>query len=234
MMHTIRKPHQGHVFRTAKPLTRGQRDQLVACFHAEAEPSGMRLGGRRRMPEMLLDDIGRVVVKSYYRGGLIARFNRQHYFRWRAPRSDREFDWLNRVRQLGIRAPEPIATAYRGGLFCRCWLVSRAVPVATSLAQLSVERPESLDAALARCCRQIDRLIAHRILHPDLHPGNVLVDGDGETWIIDFDRARHYNGPRPRLVARYRRRWRRAVRKHGLPPVLAAMTPAGAIEGMDR
>ncbi len=234
MMHTIRKPHHGHVFRTAEPLSEGQRDQLLACFRAEAESSGMRLGGRRRMPGMRLDDIGRVVVKSYYRGGLIARFNRRHYFRGRTPRSEREFDWLNRVRQLGIRAPEPIVAAYRGVLFCRCWLVSREVPAATSLAQLSVERPESLDAALARCRHQIGRLIANRILHPDLHPGNVLVDGDGETWIIDFDRARHYGGPQPRLAARYRRRWRRAVRKHGLPPALAAMTPAGAVQGIER
>ena len=65
--------------------------------------------------------------------------------------------------------------------------------------------------------------MGHSILHPDLHPGNVLVDPDGQTWFIDFDKAVTYSGRRLRLVARYRQRWQRAVRKHSLSPDLAAM-----------
>ena len=231
MMNTIRQRHHGHVIRTSQPLTARQRDQLVACFRAEAEPSQTMLGGRRRMPGIPLENVGRVVVKSYYRGGLIARFNRRHYIRGRTTRSEKEFDWLIRVRRLGIRAPEPIAAAHRGGLFCRCWLVIREVPAAASLAQVSIARPESLDALLAHCRRQIRRLIANRILHPDLHPGNVLVDPGGNTWIIDFDRARAYGRGHSRLAARYRRRWQAAVRKHGLPTELAAILPADASGG---
>ncbi len=233
MMNTIRRPYGGHVIRTPEPLTARQLDQLVACFDTEAAPSRTTLGGRRRVPALRLDLFGRVVVKSYYRGGLIARFNRRHYIRGRATRSEKEFEWLRRVRELGVRAPKPIAAAHQGRLFCRCWLVCREVTGATSLAQLSIERPECLDALLAGCRRQVERLIANSIFHPDLHPGNVLVDPEGEAWIIDFDRARYYRRGRSRLAARYRRRWQTAVRKHDLPLELAALFSADSIAGSD-
>ncbi len=233
MRNAIRKPYGGHVFRTSEPLSTHQLDQLVASFRAELPPSGRTLGGRRRMPGIRLDRVGRVVVKSYYRGGLVARFNRRHYIGGGRARSEKEFEWLFRVRKLGIHAPEPIAAARRGWLFYRCWLVSREVAGATSLAQLSIDRPESLDAPLNRCRRQVERLIAHRILHPDLHPGNVLVDPGGDAWIIDFDRARFYRRGRSRLAARYRQRWCQAVHKYGLPPELAAMISAGSTDGTD-
>ncbi len=226
MKNAIRKPYRGHVFRMAAPLAEPQLDQLIACFRAEAAPSPGTLGGRRQMPSVGLGHFGRVVVKCYRRGGLIGRFNHRYYIKGRATRSEMEFEWLNRVRMQGVKAPEPIAAVHRGGLFYRCWLVTREVTGATSLAELSVKRPESLEVSGACCRRQVDILVANGILHPDLHPGNVLVDPEGQAWFIDFDKARYYRGRRPRLAARYHRRWHAALRKHGLPPELAAMMPA--------
>ncbi|MDJ0801957.1 MAG: lipopolysaccharide kinase InaA family protein [Desulfobacterales bacterium] len=231
MKNTIQMLYGGYVIRTSETLTARQFEQLTAGFRAEGEPSRTTLGGRRRIPGIRLDQVGPVVVKPYYRGGLIARMNRRHYVRGGMTRSAKEFEWLRRVRKLGIRAPEPIASAHRGGLFYRCWLVSRDVTGAASLAQVSTERPECLEASLAHCRRQVERLIANRILHPDLHPGNVLVDPEGKTWVIDFDRTRYYGRGRSRLAARYRRRWLTAVRKHGLPPELAVILPADSSDG---
>ena len=225
MKNTIRRPYRGHVIRTVANLGEHQLDQLVASLHADAGPPRKVLGGRCRMPGVWLDDVGRVVVKCYHRGGLIARFNHRHYIRGRTTRGEKEFEWLRRVRKLGVRAPEPIAAAHRGGLFYRCWLLTREVAGAVSLAQLSIDCPESLDEPLKRCRRQVDILVAEGILHPDLHPGNVLVDTDGQTWLIDFDKARYFHGRSPRLAARYRRRWLAAVRKHGLPSRLADALP---------
>ena len=48
-----------------------------------------------------------------------------------------------------------------------------------------LEMRERLHAALARLERQPD---VYSMIHADMHPGNVLVDGDGLT-IIDFDDA---------------------------------------------
>jgi Ser/Thr protein kinase RdoA (MazF antagonist) len=51
--------------------------------------------------------------------------------------------------------------------------------------RLMLEMRERLHAALARLERQPD---IYSMIHADMHPGNVLVDGDGLT-IIDFDDA---------------------------------------------
>ena len=223
MKNTIRKSYRGYAFRKKAALDDDQLDQLIALFGAGAEPSVGKLGGRRRMPAARLDRIGRVVIKCYRRGGLIGLFNRRYYIRAGATRSEKEFEWLKRVRKLGINAPEPIAAAYRGVLFYRCWLVTREVVNAVSLAQMRIERGASLDATAQDCNRQAGILVKNNILHPDLHPGNVLVDNEGQTWFIDFDKAETYRGRRSQLAARYRQRWRRAVRKHRLAHELATM-----------
>jgi RIO-like serine/threonine protein kinase len=177
------------------------------------------------MPTLTLDPLGPVVVKRYRRGGWLGRFNRRHYLNLHrgATRSEKEYTWLNRARALGINAPKPLVAAHQGTWVYRCWLVTQAVVGATSLAQLSVERPAGIDKVCAACACQIDILVENRMLHPDLHPGNVLVDPDGQSWLIDFDKTRHYRGRRQRLNERYRQRWTRAVLKYGLPPALGAV-----------
>lgn len=224
MTNTIRKPYRGYVFEMNTLLADSQFDQLITCFQTPSGPSGKALGGRRQMPSLELDRKGPVVVKSYRRGGLPGRIIRRHYLKRGPIRGAEELEWLKRVRLLGVKAPEPVVAAHKGILVYRCWLVTREVTGAIALAQLSLDHPEALGAIGPICTRQIDILIANRIFHPDLHPGNVLVDPEGQIWIIDFDKAGYYRGRRQHLADRYRQRWRRAVRKHGLPTALAAMT----------
>lgn len=229
MTYDMRKFYRCYGFSGDTPLTKRQLDQLITCFRQPSNSSDTTLGGRRQMPILTLEPFGSVVVKCYRRSGLMGRFNHRHYLnlKGRATRSGQEYAWLNRVRAMGIKAPEPLVAASQGRLVYRCWLVTREVTGAISLAQLSIDRPAAIGAVCSTCARQIDILLENRILHPDLHPGNVLVDHDGQPWIIDFDKARHYRGGRQRLIERYRRRWGRAVRKHGLSPELdAVMTPS--------
>jgi predicted unusual protein kinase regulating ubiquinone biosynthesis (AarF/ABC1/UbiB family) len=60
-------------------------------------------------------------------------------------------------------------------------------------------------------------LAENRILHVDLHPGNILVDTRPQVYIIDFDKAVTTAYHSSKLRQRYIRRWRRAVIKHELP-----------------
>ncbi len=227
MTDTIPNPYRGYRFSRCTPLAENQRDQLIAAFRIPSGPSAKALGGRRQMATVFLEGIGAVVVKCYRRGGLISRFNTRYFLMGRKTRSEREYEWLDRVRMLGVNAPEPIAAAHQGLLAYRCWLVTREIAGATPLAHLGGKRSEKLDALGAACNRQVDILVANRIRHPDLHPGNVLVDPGGQTWLIDFDKTGYYRGRRSHLAAYYRRRWRRAVRKHGLTAQVAAiMKPA--------
>ncbi len=217
------QPYRRYVFRHAQGLAQHQRDQLIACFEVGATPSETALGGRCRMPTLMLADAGPVVVKIYTRGGLMRRCNRHRYLRWGATRGEQEFDWLQKVRKLGIRAPEPLTVVHQGQLLYRCWLVTRMISGAIPLVQFSRQKPDCLAAVMATCVRQIDLLVQNRIWHPDLHPGNVLVDPQDRAWLIDFDKTSVYRGPRKGLAERYRRRWRQAVHKHGLPPALTSV-----------
>ena len=74
---------------------------------------------------------------------------------------------------------------------------------------------------------QISALIENRILHVDLHPGNVVVDRTGKVYLLDFDKGRVYRGNRQELKKRYMSRWQRAIRKHALPEMLNDMLRTG-------
>jgi 3-deoxy-D-manno-octulosonic acid kinase len=95
---------------------------------------------------------------------------------------------------------------------------------ARNLAEVSrsenAEDPEVLHEAMMKLGEQVLALIDHKIFHVDLHPGNVLVQRDGRVSIVDFDKAREFKGSQERLRELYLRRWRRAVIKHKLSPVL--------------
>jgi hypothetical protein len=227
MMNKGRTFYRRYVFSADVELRSHQLDQLTANFLKPLPAASLPLGGRLRMPCIFLEPFGAVVVKCYRRGGLMGRFNRWYYLARGPTRGEREFQWLKRMRDLGVNAPEPIVAAHRGRLVNRCWLVTRKIINAASLAELSLKQPGVIAGALVDCARQIDILVENRILHPDLHPGNVLVDANGQVWLIDFDQTGFFRGRRQRLAARYRRRWQRAVRKHRLPPELDVLMTSG-------
>ena len=70
---------------------------------------------------------------------------------------------------------------------------------------------------------QLSLLIKNRILHVDLHPGNVVIDTSDKAHLVDFDKARIYHGSEQKLINRYISRWKRAVVKHNLPDILLEM-----------
>jgi 3-deoxy-D-manno-octulosonic acid kinase len=130
---------------------------------------------------------------------------------------------LSRLKNLGLGVPTPIAFAYAGALFYHAWLVTKEIQNAETLAELSNINPARCRTAMKNLGPQLSLLITHRILHVDLHPGNVLVDTDGRAFLIDFDKARKWRWGSERLRRRYRNRWQRAVAKHGLPEILNAL-----------
>lgn len=163
-----------------------------------------------------VEGIGRVVVKHYLRGGLLRYFLRRTYLRSGDYRSKHEFLMLSTVREFGISAPRPIAYGVEGGIFYRTWLVLSELEGVTALADLD-GAGERFEAAMEQLVIQVERLIENRVFHIDLHPGNVVIDNSGQLFILDFDKARMFNGSLNDLRDRYLRRWRRSVIKHGLP-----------------
>jgi 3-deoxy-D-manno-octulosonic acid kinase len=168
----------------------------------------------------MLAGVGPVVVKHYRRGGWLGHFVRETYLTFGMPRSQAEFEIMEKLHRLGISVPEPVAYAWQGGLFSRAWLVTREIEQSLTLAQLSASEPEQALKAMGPLRREVALLVEHQVLHADFHPGNVLVDGTGRVYLVDFDKAGRFKGSAAALRSRYRKRWCRAVKKHGLPRLL--------------
>ena len=141
-------------------------------------------------------EVGPAVLKRYRRGGAIARISRASYL-WLGEarvRSVAEFSLLRRLRLLGLPVPAPLAACYRRrGLAYRASLLVERVQPASSFAEcvlgMGAQAPwERVGAAVGRCHARGAR-------HADLNAHNLLVDGNGAVWLIDWDKGRLEAGP---------------------------------------
>ena len=71
--------------------------------------------------------------------------------------------------------------------------------------------------------KQVSTLIKNKILHADLHPGNVIVDNQNQVYLLDFDKGGYLSREKNTLRNQYLRRWNRAIQKHGLPQMLSEL-----------
>ena len=132
------------------------------------------------------------VLRHFRRGGLIARWSQDGYV-WTGEDGVRAFaEWrlLERLTQLGLPVPKPVAARYqRTGLRYRCDLITQRIVDA-----------EALSASLTHCTlselqwRAVGEAIArlHRagVDHADLNAHNILIGAKGVVSVIDFDRGR--------------------------------------------
>jgi 3-deoxy-D-manno-octulosonic acid kinase len=211
----------GYHISSSSHLSTKQLQQLINHFNRLPQQTDSPLEGRSSASACQLNGIGAIVVKYFTRGGLIHLLMKHRYLKFGKTRGQKEFELLQRVRDLGINAPEPVAHAYRGFLLYRAWLVTREIRQAMSLARLSLEDEQKARKAMESTLGQISMLIQNGILHVDMHPGNVAVDAGARVYLLDFDKGRNYHGNSANLADRYITRWRRAVVKHSLPNFLA-------------
>ncbi|UCH23415.1 MAG: hypothetical protein JSU83_09545 [Deltaproteobacteria bacterium] len=207
-------------FGSSIALSDQQLRQLITIFNRPAKPSGSTLGGRSAVTVTQITGIGPVVVKYYTRGGFIRHLVKSKYIRWGNIRSQAEFGLLQKVRNLGINAPKPVVYAYQGGLIYKAWLVTEEIKQHQTLAQLSLTDPDQAYLLMRKVATQISMLIHNKIIHVDLHPGNVLVDNTKDVFLIDFDKAHICRLKKNKLRDKYLNRWKRAVIKHRLPDTL--------------
>lgn len=214
----------GYVCHLAFDLSDGEVRSLVRCIAKHTvlrEAATGVLGGRAKTWLHAIPSVGPVVVKEYRRGGLLQHLGWRHYLRAGITRPEREFRILRLARSAGVSVPEPVACASLGLLVYRGWLATRRID-GTRLTILAPTIDGEIGTVMARITREVRRLIAHRIAHADLHPGNVIVDGRGTPFLLDFDKATVFDGALDELREHYRVRWTRAVNKYGLPDEFAA------------
>ncbi|MES1943268.1 3-deoxy-D-manno-octulosonic-acid kinase [Salinisphaera sp. PC39] len=135
---------------------------------------------------------GEWVLRHYRRGGLVARWIEDHYL-WTGIRRTRAFaEWrlLAVLAGQGLPVPAPVAARVRRqGIRYAADLITVRIPDSESLAQrlgrapLPAARWQSLGHLVARFHEA-------GACHHDLNAHNILVDGRGRFWLIDFDRGR--------------------------------------------
>jgi 3-deoxy-D-manno-octulosonic acid kinase len=218
------KTYDSYHFGSLHDLTKQHLKHLTQLFKTHSKPVNSVLGGRSSVVFEEISDLGSMVIKHYRRGGLIRCIIKQSYFKWGKTRGQKEYELLQKARSLGISTPEPIAFAYHGHIFYHAWLVTREIKQHKTLAKLSLSNEKRTRFIMENVIEQVSKLIKNKILHVDLHPGNVIVDNRDRVYILDFDKGRLFHGKNTSLQNRYLNRWNRAVKKHRLPEILRTQT----------
>ena len=209
------------------PLNDRQWARLSRIFGRTPTLSASALEGRRAVSFHEIEGLGPVAVKYYNRGGLIRYIVASRYLNVGKPRCRSEYETLQKADRLGISVPAPLVYAWQGRLIYRAWLVTREIPQALTLARLSLEDETRARLVMKSAIDQVSRLIANKVLHVDLHPGNIIVDQNDSVFLVDFDKGRLCDKSGKKLKTYYLARWQRAVIKHRLPLVLDEMLRAG-------
>ena len=171
----------------------GQPDErLFERRHWRARGALEETTGGRGTVAFIRDGGRRWVLRHYRRGGLVAGLLDDRYF-WTGgdrTRAFREWRLLRELRAAGLPVPDPVAARYqRHGLFYRADLVTAELPTRRTLAHALAAAPLAAVTwrAVGAC---IGRLHAHGVHHADLNAHNLLLDGDGQVYVLDFDRGR--------------------------------------------
>ncbi len=144
--------------------------------------------GRHRIVERILAEGVDIHAKTNYLHNLRAKFRRF----LRPCKSQLEFCVLRELDKAGVRSLEPLAWAEESRIFGPSVLYTRTLEDSKTLEELWKTSWRILDSqSRQRICRNFGILLAQThecgLLHPDPHPGNILVLGDSlDLRIIDL------------------------------------------------
>jgi 3-deoxy-D-manno-octulosonic acid kinase len=133
----------------------------------------------------------RFVLRHYRRGGLVAGISADQYL-WLGEartRPVRELQLTLRMHAAGLPVPLPLAARYeQQGAAYRADIITEYLPDTLTLAQCLAAGEVGLPvwAAIGRCIR---RFHDYGLCHADLNAHNILLRGESEVFLIDFDRC---------------------------------------------
>lgn len=132
-----------------------------------------------------------VVLRTYRRGGALRRVMPDAF---RSPeRAFRELAALAALRASGVPAVEPVAAvARRRGLLWDLRLATVLVDGALPLPAFAARRPAMRRMAAREAGRVVRAAFEAGLVHPDLHPDNLVARVSGErvdVVLLDLDRA---------------------------------------------
>lgn len=132
---------------------------------------------------------GPAVLKHYRRGGLLAKFIHNKYFflGTARTRSFKEFQLLQNLAERGLPVPKPLLAFCKHGLFSyQAALLTERLPNVHSLVT-AAQNSAAPWQRVAEIIAQFHRAGAH---HSDLNANNILINQQGEVFIIDWDKCK--------------------------------------------
>ena len=103
-----------------------------------------------------------------------------------------------------LQLPNVVAILDRGQTVCgREYLVTRFVdglPIDEAASKLLVQDCQGVVDLFAKVAETLSRVHQHGIIHRDLKPSNILVDKNGEPYLLDFGLASFFADPSGRLL----------------------------------
>jgi len=132
-----------------------------------------------------------LVLKHYYRGGIVAKFNKDTYL-WTGLANTRVFkEWrlLEKMKVINLPVPTPIAAKVERHIYYyRADLITQRIPDATSLGDLLVTR--EIEKSMWESIGKLIKLFhKHGLYHADLNANNILVTDEQQLYLIDFDKS---------------------------------------------
>ena len=136
-----------------------------------------------------------VVVKQYQRGGMVRHFNKNLYWHghYSQSRAWLEFKLLVKMTAIGLPVLTPVAArAKRTFLHLyESTIITQEIEQSETLADcLKQHSGQSADHALwQKTGETIKRFHTANIYHADLNASNILISGNDQIYLIDFDKG---------------------------------------------
>ncbi len=137
-----------------------------------------------------------LVLRHYKRGGLIGKLlDDQFWFAGlKQTRPYREMQLLIQMCEWHLPCPRPVAgLVQRSGLVWRGDLLTVKIPNASDTHNILTERPLT-EFEWRHIGATIKRFHQRQVYHHDLNIHNVMLDNEGQAWLIDFDKCAVRNG----------------------------------------
>lgn len=137
------------------------------------------------------------VLRHYRRGGLISRLSAEAYIYGgeRQVRSLREFRMLQRMKEMRLPVPKPVAASYcRHGLFYQASIIIERLESVTPWGELLSGNVGAGDS-WERVGQALRSFHVEGVYHADLNCFNVMM-ASNRVYLIDFDRGEFRPLPR--------------------------------------
>ena len=163
----------------------------------QSQGSATRAGAGRGNIHWVADAQRNYLMRHYFRGGLMAKVSRDLFLAQpiEQTRAMREYTLLTQMRARGLPVPRACAARVsRHGAAYRADILVERIPDATDVAEILHTQRALITAEWSALGQAVRQLHDHQVYHADLNCHNLMLDGEGRAWIVDFDKCEFREG----------------------------------------